>query len=29
MNPLTLDDIFYYIVRKPIEGEESNEEEEY
>ena len=28
MNPLTLDDIFYYIVKKPIE-EESYDEEEY
>ena len=28
MNPLTLDDIFYYIVKKPIEGENYENEEE-
>lgn len=29
MNPLTLDDIFYYIVKKPIEEESYDEEEHY
>jgi ABC-2 type transport system ATP-binding protein len=29
MNPLTLDDIFYYIVKKPIEVENYDEEEEW
>ncbi len=29
MNPLTLDDIFYYIVKKPIEAEEYEEDEEW
>ena len=29
MNPLTLDDIFYYIVKKPIEEESYDDEEEY
>ena len=29
MNPLTLDDIFYYIVRKPIEAENYDQQEYY
>ncbi len=29
MNPLTLDDIFYYIVKKPIEVESYEEDEEW
>ncbi len=29
MNPLTLDDIFYYIVKKPIEEESYEDEKEY
>ena len=29
MNPLTLDDIFYYIVKKPIEEENYEDEEEW
>ena len=29
MNPLTLDDIFYYIVTRPIEVEGYDDEEEY
>lgn len=29
MNPLTLDDIFYYIVKRPIEVEGYDDEEEY
>ncbi|MDE1861224.1 MAG: ABC transporter ATP-binding protein [Candidatus Micrarchaeota archaeon] len=29
MNPLTLDDIFYYIVKKPIEVESYDEEDEW
>ncbi len=29
MNPLTLDDIFYYIVKKPIEEESYDNEEEH
>jgi ABC-2 type transport system ATP-binding protein len=29
MNPLTLDDIFYYIVKRPIEVENYDDEEEY
>lgn len=29
MNPLTLDDIFYYIVKKPIEVENYEDEKEY